>query len=508
MGQVFTEDTNIASSEEAAGSLGVIPTAAWRQHQPTVITKFGNVIKKIARDIISSNRQREKGEAADADSGVELEFDLTKDSLDRDCVHIFKSVEKFSGGTGAGRFCATLSAPGVILLSAVAAGAFTVASLGALQQNTLVYMRGFTNAANNGLQPVAAASTATSIKVTAAVLEAAPPSNATLEVAGFRGAVGDIGLDVNGNLTSTVADFTTMGLFVGQNIWVGGTIGGANAFANAAYRGWVQIATIAAHLVTFKRRAWTVGAADPGTGKLIDIYFGSFIRNVGSQHADYLTPSRTVELTLPKLGAAGATEWWYSRGCMLHSYKISVPAGDKITVQAQFIGTITDDPVTVEATGAATAMVPTPGSFNMIVASSDVARLRVENVDETGISTDFKTVDIMINSNISAEKQIGTFGAAKMNVGGFDVDIDAEMILGSDDVIKSVRDNRSCALGFGFRNGDMGGFFDVPTLQVNDAPPDLVRNQSVRIKGKLSGVRDQALNYTLSLSRMPFCPAS
>jgi hypothetical protein len=116
--------------------------------------------------------------------GVELEFDLTKDVLDRDIEDVFKAAEKFSGNTGVGRFFPT----------AVTATGYTVPSGGALTTNHLVFARGFTNAANNGLK-VTTASIAAEIKAAGLVVEAAPPANVTVELAGWRGAVGDITLD-------------------------------------------------------------------------------------------------------------------------------------------------------------------------------------------------------------------------------------------------------------------------------------------------------------------------
>jgi hypothetical protein len=498
MSQVFTEETNIASAVESV--LGTIPTTGARNHQPTAISKFGNQTKKMARDIISSLRQREPGRAVDADSGVDLEFDLTKDALDRDIEDIFKAAEKFSGNTGVGRFFPT----------AVTATGYTVPSGGALTTNHLVLARGFVNTANNsnGVPKVTTASIATEIKATGLVVEGAPPSNACVELCGWRGAVGDIGLDASGNLTSTVANFTTMGLFVGQWIWVGGPTGGTNAFATAAYRGWARIKAIAANLLTLEFRNWVVGSADNGATKLIDLYFGSFIRDVGSLHADYKTPSRSVEWTLPKLGAGSTTEWWYSRGNMNNTYTLNMSPGDKITVQGSWIGMVTDDPVTVQATGWSTPFVPTPGTFNMITTSADLARLRLQNVDETGLSTDFKSLTVKFSNNVSAEKELSVYGNARLNVGGFDLDFDAVLLLTDDGIIKAPRDNRNPAVNCAMRNDDGAAMLDAPWCDVEDAPPEAARNESVRMKVKIGARRHPTLNYTASMSRLPFCPAS
>lgn len=507
MSQVNTEETNLASAPEVA--LGTMPVTAWRNHQPTTIGKFGNVTKKISRNIISSLRQREQGRAVGAVSGVDVEFDLTKDALDRDAIDIFKALEKFSGGTGVGRFF-----PTVVVDGGAGVDSYTVAAAGALQARTLIFVRGCGTtaaqvAANNGLKEVAAGAAGGSITVATGTLvaEAATPANSTLEVAGWRGLAGDIGIDASGNLTAATANFTTMGLNVGQWIWLGGVAAG-NQFANNLYRGWARIKSIAAALLTLELRNWTVGAPDAGAGKSVDIYWGSWLRNVGSLHADFTKPSRTTEWTLPKLGAADVTEYWYSRGLMNDTYQLTLAPSDKVTVQANYVGTITDDPVTVQATGANAAFVPTPGSIGMITTGPDVARLRLQNVDETGISTDFKHLVFTFGNNVTPEDQLGTYGASKLNVGAFYVEMDATIIMASDEIVKAVRDDRKAGLNFALRNPDGAALIDVPHLDVMDCPPDAARNESVRIKAKLGGVRDQTLNYTCSMSRLPFCPAS
>src|SRR6185295_9915476 len=82
---------------------------------------------------------------------------------------------------------------------------------------------GFTNAANNQLFRVASSS-ATTIVGTALSLtaETAPPGTAKLKVVGFQGAAADLVATSTG-LTSTLLNFTTLGLSVGRWIKIGGT---------------------------------------------------------------------------------------------------------------------------------------------------------------------------------------------------------------------------------------------------------------------------------------------
>src|SRR5204863_5233062 len=134
------------------------------------------------------------------------------------------------------------------------------------------------------------------IKTAGLVVEAAPPANAIVEVAGVQGASGDIQIDGNGDLIASAINLTTLGLSVGQWIKIGGTAA-STAFANQpTYNGRARITAIAAGKLSLERRSWTVGAADNGSGKTIQVFFTRWFRNVSIDHADYLEPSLHGEI--------------------------------------------------------------------------------------------------------------------------------------------------------------------------------------------------------------------
>lgn len=497
MSQVLTEGVNLAAVVEAVLGAAVPPVTGWFNLQPNSYGNFGPTYKKLPRNPISKNRQNQKGMLVDEDSAMPFEHDITKDLIDFFIEGMFMSTLKQSGGQGQALYRPT----------AVAAGAYTVAANGALTASTLVYMRGFTNAANNGLQPVAAASTGVSIKVAAAVLEAAPPANATLEIAGYRASVAaDIQLDVNGNLTSTAANFTTMGLNVGQWIWVGGTIGGANAFATAAYRGFARIKAIAANLLTLERRSWVVGAADAAAGKSIDIYFSRWCRNVAIDSADYKTPSYAFEVTYPNLGGVGVPEYEYLLGNLCDDIVMNFPLTTKATMGMTCTGTLTQDPVTARDAGPNIAL--NPVTTLAVSTSTDLMRLRISNVDETGISTDFTSIKVSFKNNVAPEKELGVLGAVLMNVGKFEVMVEAEVIFTNDQVIKAIHDNRTAAMDVAMRNGDFGALLDISSMTIDAGDRKLETNKSVLISTKATGFQDANLGMTAGLSVFPFLPAA
>jgi hypothetical protein len=324
-------------------------------------------------------------------------------------------------------------------------------------------------------------------------------------VAGFRGASGDIAIDVNGNLTSTVADFTTMGLTAGQIGWLGGTVGGGHDFATAAYRGFFKITAVAAHLLTISRRAWTVGAADTGTGKTIDIYFGRWLRNVAFGATDYSEISYQMELTYTGLSGGTTDEYAYAAGNLVDQWTVTLPQAGIVTSEMQFLGTTIGDPTTSRATGANTAAAPLA-----IEAFTTVTKLLYERfmvqATEAIVSDDIDTTKLTLMNHAMPQKQHGTLGTKRDVVGKAEVSLDANVFLTQDDALKACRANTTLMYGCGLRNGDFGMFFDVPSLKCTDAPPSFPANGPVTLALKLAAFRDAVGNYTLGVSLFPFLP--
>jgi hypothetical protein len=327
-----------------------------------------------------------------------------------------------------------------------------------------------------------------------------------VEFCGFEPlAAADIQMNASGNITSTASNFTTMGLNVGQWIWVGG-VASVNQFLNNAYRGFARVKAVAAALLTLERRSWTVGAADLATGKKVHTYFSRWARNVAIDSADYKTPSYAFEITYPNLGVGPVPEYEYLLGNMVDEWIFSIPLTTKATSQMTFTGTTSQDPVTARDTGPSIALNPVT---NLAVSTAtDLMRLRISNVDETGISTDFTSIKLTVKNNVSPEKQLGTLGATKINVGKFEVMVEADLIFTSDDVIKAVHDNRIGTMDVAMRNGEFGFLLDIASMSIDDTGRKFETNKSVIISTKTTGFQDATLGYTMSGSVFAYLPAA
>lgn len=518
MGRVLTN--NISLSYVAETSLGTPATTGWKLAEPNSIGSFGATITTVARTPISKNRQRRKGTVTDLDSAVEFEHDFTisafRDFVEGFCFSVAVNGECDIASTNVD---GTDNEYDVAALSATQAGKLQFSSA---EYASLIFARGFTNAANNGLKALdsdpVTSGTAVGVTDTGLVNET-PPSNARIELAGIRflDAVTDLTIAYSAGIltiTSGVGNFTTMGLTVGQYIHVGSALtnGGAvqnalqDSVANDTY-GFARIRTIAAGTITCDKVDATLQVASPTVPTTLDILFGKFIRNVAVTSSEYLERSYHFEVEYPNLSQTpGASMFQYAKGNYCNTVSVNLPLTDKATMGFAFVGTDTDNPVESGSrkTGASSAQEHVMTAA--LNTSSDIARLRFQETDETGISTDFKSLTLSLNNNVGPEKVLGRLGAAYMNTGNFEVDLEAQLVFTNAAVIQKVRDNETCTMDFVVRNSDGAVVVDIPSLTLGDGDREFPVNESVLINTTAQAFGDTTFGFSLGVSIFPVVP--
>lgn len=475
---------------------GVDPV--WKTVEYNSINSWGADITTTPRNPISKKRHRRKGSTTDLDSGLELEMDVTLDSLE-------DWLPKFFMASFAGAPVFTASA------AVNSTSSFTVDDIDiSLVAGDLIYVQGAVNSANNGLHVVDAGSTDTSIVTTSTLVDETLPANATLEKAGFRAAASDLSITSDGNLLSQALNFATdTEIEVGQTIHIGGSLT-ANRFTAVADHGYARVISMATTsstndtLVLDKANSTLV--ADLGTGKLIDILYGRFIRNVSVDDADYSEQSVAFEGSFPNLDSGGSTEYEYPFGNYPNQLQWNLALTSLATMTIGFVGQDTDVPSTTRRSGASSAANPlktTP--FNT---SADYMRLRIQEVDETGLSTDFKDVTVTFNNNVSGEKVQDYLGSKYLNVGNLEVDLDATLLFTNSDVAAAVRNNTTVQMDFAMRNDNGAIHVDIPSCTLGGGAREFPVNESVRINTTISAFEDSVLGTSAAVSLFPFVPAS
>lgn len=494
------ESAGVLVAKETIGSLGVAPTTGWYPLQPDQdqIGNFYRNIRTVAASPISPERQMQKPAIVGATAEPTITQDLTSDLVNFLGEGMFLSKAAHSGGTGASYFIPT----------ARTTTDYTVAAGGALAAGTLVLARGWANSANNGLFVVGASSTGTAVKVSGGVAETPSGYLATLEVAGVRGASGDIQIDGSGNLTSAVLDFTTLGLTPGQTIFVGGDAGSAFAFATAAYRGPAEVVTVAANLITLKRRAWTVGSADNGSGKTIDIFFTRLYRNVSTANATfYQEQPLHLELTLSGIGGGGANEYIYGQGMYIKNWKLTAALGQLVKCELGFTGIDVTDPSTSRVTGPSTA--PAPLAVDRYTTASGARYIQVVNAaTDASVCSDVQSWTLTVDNGVTPQEQQGTLGPKRLIVGKLAVALDAEVVVTQDDAIKACTANTTLAFGCLLANTGGGVFVSVPAMVFTGAIPKFPANGVVTISPKGGAFVEPTLRDSVRMSYFAYLPAA
>lgn len=501
MGQTKTNNFALAYAFEST-TPGVLPgSPSWKQLEPNNIPTYGAEISTVERAPISKSRQKRKGKVSDKSSSVEVEHDMCLDPFD-DFAMAFL-VANWQGTAAQ----AILSCDANSFTTANNSVTFTAGDL--------VHVRGMLNAVNNGVHVVNGTPSATDHPVaTSLTAEGTAPSGAVIERAGIRGAAGDLEIDANGDLISTVLDFTTLPLFPGQTIWIGGEAA-ANQFYQQANTGvnygYARILTISAHLIELDHRSSTFVADDGtdtgsgGTARSIDIFFGRFLRNVSVDDSDYNERTIQFEGAYDNLMAGGATGYEYAIGNYANEVSISLPETDKATVTFGFIGIDTETITTTRKTNAASALAPVrTDSFGT---SSDIARLRIQRIDESGLATCFKSLTLTFQNNVEPEKCLGTLGSPYINLGNFFVKMETTVMFTDANVIAAILANETVSMDFVLDNDDGAIHFDIPAMTLGGGKREFPVNKSITASLTGDAFGDSVFDASMMISLFPFVPA-
>ena len=515
MGRVLTNNVSMSYSIESA--LGVAGTT-WFLIEPNAINSFGAEITTVARNPISRNRQRRKGTVTDLDSSVEIDEDWTLSSF-RDFA------EGFCFSTGVNTDVTQLATTA----TETVADTYAVAALTAAQADkfefsadgsTLIWVDSYVTSANNGLKVVDAdiATSATLISVEENVVDETAPANAKLSFAGFRidAAATPVWTysspqAVLSGVTGLGTTLQQIGLTLGQRVHIGsvaseGSSTIQNALENAApddMFGYARVIAFDANTITFDKLDAALQFTDAAVAVDVDIVFGEFIRNVATTSAEFLERSFQFEAEFPNLDVGGASKFQYAIGNFCDTAVFNLPGQDKATATFGFIGTDTEHPVVAGSrkTGASAATNPTQtGAFNT---TEDIAVLRITQVDETGLTTDFKSLTMTLGNEVSPEKVLGQLGAKFMNTGNFQVDLESELIFTDSAVIDAIRDNTTLTMDFVIKNDDGVVAVDIPSMTLGGGERSFPENESVLISVTGTAFQDDALGSSIGISIFP-----
>ena len=396
---VFKIDSNYTglaiATETSPGVLGGSPV--WYGYEPNSYSAFGGEVTKKARNTINPSRQNPKGVTVDRDANFGFPMDVSTKNLNQLFPGLMFAAFREKNLLNSGWTAVATSDDSY----ARASGASVYLA------NDLIFAENFTNSANNGLK-VVASSTSTKVLVTANLVDETPPASAALRRVGFQFATGDLVVNMSGalpELRTTTKDMTQLGLLPGEWIFIGGDTTTLR-FADAAnINGFARIRSVTANVMVLDKTN-TTPVADVGTGKTVQIFFGSSIKNEQPPNIVRTTFQSERSLGAPDTAAPSTIQAQYCVFSVLNEAKFNFAQADLVTVDLGFVSTQTTEQGS-QKSGTRVAA-DTTEALNT---TSDISRLRLALVSAsssapTPLFAYIENFDFAINNNISPGRRL------------------------------------------------------------------------------------------------------
>ena len=517
MPKVDANSVGLAYSRETTAGTRVVTGLV--NLQPNEISNFGATIATTAREPISNKLQRQKGVITDLDAAASFSSDLTMDAfldfIEAACFARRRNEDVWrlesTGGVSTDGSEAFLVKGGILRPSTDVLAKWARVSTGNMRVTPLFWTEGYKIAGNNGLKVVSAditghASNPVGLLVANGNFEVGDETTTTgkISLCGVRltsqANLGFTKVGTGATLTCSNAAITQLKklIYPGQTVHFGSPLTAGGAVARAVHTGFARVTSFpTAATVAFDRLPSGFATHTLASNATMDLLFGDFVANVASTDDNYLERSHTLELVHPNLLSGSADAYEYAKGARIASLALNFPLSSKATMDLSFIAQDVDTPAAVPG-GRADAKDPVYTAA--INTSDEIGRLRIVKADETGLDTDFKSITITINPQLSAEKVLGTLGTKYVNRGNFLVDVSAQAIFSTQIVSDAIRNNTTMSMDLIVGNDDGVISIDVPSQTLSGGNREYPTNQSVLINTTGQSFEDATLKNSINVS--------
>lgn len=500
-GLSFAEETSLKLlTGETAPGVGA-STAPWYGLEPNTYADFGAIFTSVARETINATRQRLKGTIVDEAAKAGFNIDLTQRNLTRLLQGFFfaDAIEKPASQPLNGA---------QVPFTAVSATQFQAAAglnTAGFLAGHLVNARNFAKPGNNGLAPITAVAAGALTTSKALTAEVAPPATAVVEAVGFRGVAGDITMNLTGvivSLLSTALDFTTLGLNVGEWIFIGGDAA-ANKFATVA-PGYARIGSIAAHTLVLDLTTFTP-LTDAGAAKLIDIYFGKMLNNAVLP-ANIKRRTYQLERTMGNDGVATQAE--YLVGAIPDQLTLNLAQITKAVMDLTFEALdVQERDGTVGIKAGARIGLLGEAPYNT---SSDIFLSRLAIVDPTTLNPTAmyafaSDIKLVINNGVKANKALGVLGGFDASAGDFVVNGTLSAYFTSVDSVAAIKANSDVCLQTILAKRNSGIIIDIPLLTLGGGTAKVEKDKPIMVDLTQDGAKAPS-GFTLAMMFFDYLP--
>lgn len=498
---VKVDSNNVGAFIAEEASLKTLPTTpVWFEMEPNSFSDFGSDVKTVAREPIKKGRQRKKGVVVDVDASGALDMDVT-DTFMRRIMQGFmfaKARQKASTNPLNGT---------KIVLTAVASSDKSVAAASGLTifpVGSLVLLSGFSEKSNNGLRTVATSATG-KITFSESVVDETPTSSAEVELIGVQCDAGEVTVAVGATavtLSSTVLDFTTLNLTIGEYIFVGGDTAATFFALNAP--GYARIQSIAAHALILDDTTWTP-AADTGATVTLQLFFGTAIRN---EVTDALIVRKTYQLERQLGSDINGSQAEYLIGSMANEFTLNLAEASKVDANLSFVSMDSETRTSTEGVKAGDRV--TAANEDAYNTSSNLFRAKLSIVNGLNPSTLFaygSEMKLSIKNNIKTLKALGVLGAFEASAGIFEVSATMEAYFSEVAALSAIRENSDVSLNLIAASNKKGFIFDMPLTSLGGGKLKVDKDNPIKLSLNIDAA-ECGSGYTLFTVFFPYLPTA
>ena len=500
-------DSNVVGLRYAEElSLGVLPgTPDWIPLEPNSFSDFGGEITTVARNPINPSRQRKKGVVTGLSANGGFATDITQ-----------KNVQSLLQGF----MFADLRTKSEQDVTSISGGGVTndynVSSEAGFAIGSLVFSSGFASSGNNGLKTVDGTSAGVVSVSDTLVDDGSPASGSSIVEVGVEAGVGDIDVDVSGSLpalTSTTLDFTTLGLIVGEWIYVGGDVA-STAFSNSVNNGFARVRIIAANRIDLDKTEATM-VTEASTTETIHLYFGRVLKNELGSLIKRRTYQLERQLGAPDDSLPSEIQSEYVVGAVPSELTFNMPSEDKVTIDMSFVGT--DVEQRSGATGVKSGNRPGISEADAFNTSSDFSRIKLAKVvDGDPAPTDLfafaQEMTLTLSNNIEPNKALGVLGSFEVSAGTFEIGGSMTAYFADTEAANAIRNNDDLSFDVHMIKQNSGITFDLPLLSLGDGRPNVEQDQPITLPLSIEAATgakiDSNLDYTLLFMFWDFLPSA
>lgn len=507
-------DTNSSQAYAAEETvLGVASTQQYTPLEPNSYSSWGVTTDLVKRSTINLGRQQAKGTigAVNAQSGFQSDFTQT---------NLYKIMQGFFYADIAEKPNTTPVNGAATAISAVTANGYTLPqALAGVLPNHLIYTKGFTSSANNGLSKVtgvnAGAIASSRTMGQAYVAEAAPPAAASLAVVGFQlsNAATLQGLQIYPtSLADANTDFTTLGLSVGEWIYVG-TVGNATPALNFNFvgnvsgvivRGYARISQITQHTLYFDFATFggLNGDASATAANGVHVFFGSYLQNRQTlatiKHRSY-----TLARYLGK-GVNNTDQMDTMLGQVPDKFTLNIESATKLTADLTFVG-IKGATSNLNAPAGLIGPAFNETAFNT---SQDIfaSLLTIPNQVNTSLFAYALSGSFGIDNSAAVVRALGSAVGFDVSVGDFMVMGKATVYFSDVTALNAIQNNADAGYTNIFAKANAGMVFDIPLVELGGGELKMEKDKKIQLDLTADGAINSG-NYVASYTRFPFLPS-